>query len=77
MNDTTLIEPSEGPSFAVLRPGGASDVVLICEHASNALPLDWPALGGDLGLSEAAKVSHAAWDIGAPRSAKARRVAAE
>ncbi|MCB1388825.1 MAG: N-formylglutamate amidohydrolase [Rhodobacteraceae bacterium] len=40
-------------------------LVLICEHASNALPLDWPALGGDLGLSEAAKVSHAAWDIGA------------
>lgn len=40
-------------------------VVLICEHASNALPLEWPALGGDLGLSAHTQVSHAAFDIGA------------
>jgi predicted N-formylglutamate amidohydrolase len=40
-------------------------VVLICEHASNALPRDWPELGGDLGLSAAARESHAASDIGA------------
>ena len=40
-------------------------LVLVCEHASNALPEDWPDLGGDLGLTAAAKVSHAAWDIGA------------
>lgn len=40
-------------------------VVLICEHASNALPRDWPELGGDLGLSETARASHAACDLGA------------
>ena len=66
MNDTTLIEPSEGPSFAVLRPGGASDVVLICEHASKTMP---KALG-TLGLDEAALESHIAWDIGAQRVAE-------
>lgn len=40
-------------------------LVLICEHGSKTLPIGYPSLGGDLGLSEAAKVSHAAWDIGA------------
>lgn len=45
--------------------GGPAPVVLICEHASNALPLGVPALGGDLGLSEETHHSHAAWDIGA------------
>ena len=45
--------------------GGPAPVVLICEHASNALPLAVPALGGDLGLSEETRQSHAAWDIGA------------
>lgn len=40
-------------------------LVLICEHASNALPLDWPELGGDLGIDAATRASHAAWDIGA------------
>ena len=44
---------------------GPAGLVLICEHASKTLPLEHPELGGDLGLSEAAKVSHAAWDIGA------------
>lgn len=40
-------------------------LVLICEHASNALPEDWPELGGDLGLAPETRLSHAAWDIGA------------
>jgi len=40
-------------------------LVLICEHASNALPEGWPELGGDLGVDAATRVSHAAWDIGA------------
>ena len=66
MNDNTLIESSEGPAFAVLRPGGASDVVLICEHASKTMP---KALG-TLGLDEAALESHIAWDIGAQRVAE-------
>ena len=45
--------------------GRVPGVVVICEHASNALPTNRPDLGGDLGLSAATRVSHAAWDIGA------------
>lgn len=36
-------------------------VVLVCEHASNAFPAPW----GDLGLSEAERRAHIAWDPGA------------
>lgn len=44
---------------------GPAGVVVICEHASNALPLDRPELGGDLGLDASARAAHVAWDIGA------------
>ncbi|WP_223420960.1 N-formylglutamate amidohydrolase [Tateyamaria pelophila] len=40
---------------------GASSVVLVCEHASNHIPAELE----DLGLSEDARASHAAWDPGA------------
>jgi predicted N-formylglutamate amidohydrolase len=53
-----LVERS-GPAGAVPR------VVVICEHASNALPVARPDLGGDLGISAATRASHAAFDIGA------------
>jgi predicted N-formylglutamate amidohydrolase len=56
-----LIEISEGPAFALRRAAGGSDIVLICEHASNTMPR---ALG-TLGLDRAALESHIAWDIGA------------
>lgn len=36
-------------------------VVLVCEHASNAFPAPW----GDLGLSDAERQAHIAWDPGA------------
>lgn len=45
--------------------GQPPGIVLVCEHASNALPVDWPELGGDLGIDAATRASHAAWDIGA------------
>jgi len=61
VQEAVLIDPSEGPIYEVRRPGGASDVVLVCEHASRTLP---KALG-DLGLDDAALKSHIAWDIGA------------
>lgn len=47
------------------QPDRMPQVVVICEHASNALPLGRPDLGGDLRLTEATRTSHAAWDIGA------------
>lgn len=61
MQGDALIDISEGPAFAVRRADGGSDVMLICEHASNTMPR---ALG-TLGLEPAALESHIAWDIGA------------
>jgi len=66
MQDDALIEPSEGPAFAIRHPDGASDVVLVCEHASKTMP---KALG-TLGLDEIKLASHIAWDIGAQRVAE-------
>jgi len=55
--------PGQVEDFA--PPGAPAGVVVICEHASAALPLERPDLGGDLGLSAQTRASHAAWDIGA------------
>jgi len=67
---TRLTMPATPPDFPGLveRFGPATavpGVVVICEHASNALPEGVAELGGDLGLSAATRASHAAWDIGA------------
>lgn len=61
MQDEKLIDASEGPVFTVSRADGVSDIVLVCEHAANTMPL---ALG-TLGLEAHALESHIAWDIGA------------
>ncbi|AKI03144.1 putative N-formylglutamate amidohydrolase [Hoeflea sp. IMCC20628] len=61
MHDDVLIQSPEGPAFAVRRPDGASEIVLVCEHASKAMPKSL----GTLGLDAAALDSHIAWDIGA------------
>ena len=45
----------------LINPHAKTDVVLVCEHASNAIPAD---LNG-LGLDEAAQQAHVAWDPGA------------
>ena len=62
--------PPETPVFPGIvedfaPAGGAARVVVICEHAADALPVDWPVLGGDLGISGETRTSHAASDIGA------------
>lgn len=44
-----------------LGPSGPAPVLLLCEHASNAFPQPF----GALGLDEAARESHVAWDPGA------------
>lgn len=46
---------------AVLNEAGDRRLLLVCEHASNWIP---PAFN-DLGLDEAARRSHVAWDPGA------------
>lgn len=52
-------------------------LVLVCDHASNRLPEGYPMLGGDLGITDEVRRSHAAWDIGALGLARAlgRRLA--
>lgn len=57
-------EPSAGTrarTVEVINPGGAGAILLVCEHASNAIPAEF----GDLGIGAATKASHAAWDPGA------------
>lgn len=52
---------ADGDAVAVENIDGTGQVMLVCEHASRALPLH----AGDLGLSEEALCSHIAWDPGA------------
>jgi predicted N-formylglutamate amidohydrolase len=56
-----LLTPGDPPPFTIINPHGAAPTVLLCDHASNAIP----AALGDLGLDEAARSRHIAWDIGA------------
>lgn len=57
----TLFDASDGPALVTINASGASNIVLVCEHASNTIPNSL----GRLGLSETALHSHAAWDPGA------------
>jgi predicted N-formylglutamate amidohydrolase len=45
----------------VVNPDGRSSFVIVCDHASNTIP----AAFGTLGLNEAERLSHIAWDPGA------------
>ena len=73
-----IVEHWRADGTAGLDPAPAG-LVVICEHASNALPEGYPQLGGDLGLSDTARMSHAAYDIGAAGLARglAARLAPE
>lgn len=57
---TTLLAADEATAFTLERPDGPSPWVLLCDHASPAIPR---ALG-DLGLGAADLTRHIAWDIG-------------
>lgn len=56
-----MAEGLEAIAPDLVNPGGAGPVVIVCEHASAALP----AALGDLGLAPAARHAHIAWDPGA------------
>ncbi len=62
-------KPGEAGPIApeVFNAGGASPVLLVCEHASNVIPERY----GDLGLSAEDLKSHVAWDPGADIVARA------
>ncbi len=63
----TLLAPDEPGAVTVERPDGASEFLLTCEHASKRLPRRL----GTLGLSEADRERHIAWDIGVHAVARA------
>ncbi|SNX71273.1 predicted N-formylglutamate amidohydrolase [Cereibacter ovatus] len=52
--------PASYPAIVENR-GGKGRAILVCEHASKAIPPRW----GDLGLTAAQREAHIAWDIGA------------
>lgn len=54
---------------AEINPEGPSRVLLLCDHASNAIPGD--IAGGELGLPAAEMERHIAYDIGAEGVARA------
>ena len=55
-------EPEKmAPVFAIENREGAAEILLVCEHASN----NFPEAFGTLGLSQAERRAHIAWDPGA------------
>lgn len=60
-----LLGPDEPPAARILNQNGKADLLLICDHASRAVP---KALG-DLGVPRAEWDRHIAFDIGAEASA--------
>ena len=69
---TSVNSPDPAP-FDLLDPDAPGPALLLCDHASNAVPA-WCA-GGDLGLSAADMARHIAWDPGA--AGVTRRLAQE
>ncbi|WP_375687006.1 N-formylglutamate amidohydrolase [Pseudooceanicola sp. LIPI14-2-Ac024] len=63
----SILAPGEGPPAECLNPEGTAGIVLVCEHASHAIPASMHGLG----LSREARQSHAAWDPGALEVARA------
>lgn len=59
LTDTT--GPEGTPAAILHSPDGNGQVLLVCEHATNRIP----ASLDNLGLDEATRLSHIAWDPGA------------
>ena len=55
-----LLVPGDPPPFSVHNEQGKAPLLLLCDHASKAVP---KALG-DLGISQAELSRHIGWDIG-------------
>jgi len=61
---------AEAAPFEVVNEGGRAPLLIICDHASGAVPAEYD----NLGLDETLLLRHIAWDIGA--GDVARRLAA-
>ena len=55
-----LLVDGDPPPVRVLLPAGASDLLLVADHAGRAIPRRL----GDLGLPQSERLRHIAWDIG-------------
>lgn len=65
-----LLGAGEAQAARIINPDGRADLLLICDHASRAVPM---ALG-DLGVPRAEWDRHIAFDIGAEAAARALSV---
>ena len=65
-----LLTPDDPAPVEIVNPGSEHPVVLVCEHAGQAVP----TCLGDLGLAPGEIDRHIGWDIGA--GAVSRRIAA-
>ncbi len=52
-----------GAAIEELNPGGASRILLLCDHATNIVPPE--VSDGDLGIPPEDMARHIAWDVGA------------
>ena len=55
-----LLGPGDPPPFSVHNAEGRAPLLLLCDHASKAVP----RMLGDLGIGEAELSRHIGWDIG-------------
>jgi|TARA_B110001454_G_scaffold85029_1_gene81752 predicted N-formylglutamate amidohydrolase len=61
-----LLQSNEPPAFEIFNPQGQSCAVIVCDHASNRIPISLE----NLGLSSHQLEAHIAWDPGAARVAE-------
>jgi predicted N-formylglutamate amidohydrolase len=60
-HEAALLGPEDPPVYEIVNPDGAAPVLLVCDHASRAVP----RVLGHLGLDESVLLRHIGWDIGA------------
>ena len=60
LSPSSLLGPEDPPPFSVFNANGKAPLLLLCDHASKAVP---KALG-DLGITEEERSRHIGWDIG-------------
>jgi predicted N-formylglutamate amidohydrolase len=60
-NTGTLLGPDDPPAISIFNPDGAAPVIVVCDHASNAVPQALDRLG----LDERELNTHITLDIGA------------
>lgn len=63
---TDLVGPHDPPPFILVNPEGRRALLIVCDHATKAIPRRL----ADLGLTAAQREAHIAWDPGAAAVAR-------